>query len=146
MIEKIYKKYSNHWVSVVSSIAINSLIHGFIHFLACSADDQMISAMLKDSPGSLNFTMFLALLGELLHVYSASSQASPVDLLKSLESLERGGKIGRSHLKEMLAGAGAGAGAEGLNGEELETVIQEAAGDEEFIDYREFVKQLKTPL
>ncbi len=97
--------------------------------------------MLKDSPGSLNFTMFLALLGELLHVYSATSQASAAELGKAFECLERGGRIGRAQLREALE-----RGVDRLSEEEVAIVLQEAPGEDDFIDYREFIKQLKAPI
>ena len=134
----------SHPYQYQQSLPITTLSHPNTLSTAYNQNDELlIKEMLKDSPGSLNFTMYLALLGELLHVYSASSQASPSELLKAFETIERGGRIGKERLREVLGG-----GVERLSGEEVEIVLQEAPtgeGEEMMIDYREFVKQLKAP-
>lgn len=119
--------------------------------LACNVSDSELQDMLKDSPGSLNFTMFLAMLGELLQIYNASSQSGPSELTKAFQQLEddrqKPGKLGRERLREAL-----GQGPERLTEGEIELVLQEApkgsdSGNDEgdLIDYHEFVKQLKCP-
>lgn len=83
------------------------------------------------------------MLGEMLQVYTASCQASPAELTKAFDCLAIGGQNGKIHrdgLREALA-----RGPERLSEEEIEMVLQEAAGEEEMIDYNEFVKQLKRP-
>lgn len=95
--------------------------------------------------------MFLAMLGELLQIYNASSQSGPSELTKAFQQLEddrqKPGKLGRERLREAL-----GQGPERLTEGEIELVLQEApkgsdSGNDEgdLIDYHEFVKQLKCP-
>lgn len=99
--------------------------------------------MLKDSPGSMNFTMFLAILGESLQVYSAACSAPATDLLRAFECLDgaEGGRIHKDVLRGLLTG-----GADGMSADEVEILLSEAPGDEDSVDYRELVKLLKQPI
>ena len=101
--------------------------------------------MLKDSPGSLNFTMFLAILGDHLQVYSVASPATGSDLIRAFEQLDlqKTGKIDANALKEALMMMG-----DRMSEEEVSAVIQEAPkADPEglSIDYKEFVSLIKAP-
>ena len=86
----------------------------------------------------MNFTMFLSLIGEQLQVYSAASPVSTSDLQRAFDQL---GGLSKSAFKEMLC-----SGPDGFTEEEATWIVQEAPGDEEGIDYGEFVKELKSPL
>lgn len=101
--------------------------------------------MLKDSPGSLNFTMFLAILGDHLQVYSVASPAAASDLTRAFEQLDlkKTGRIDVSQFKEALMTMG-----DRMSEEEVNTVIKEAPkADSEgiSIDYKEFVRLIKAP-
>lgn len=101
--------------------------------------------MLKDSPGSLNFTMFLAILGDHLQVYSVASPTSAAEIIHAFEQLDlhKTGKLDVNVLKEALMTMG-----DRMNDEEINAVIQDAPkADSEglFIDYKEFVRLIKAP-
>lgn len=101
--------------------------------------------MLKDSPGSLNFTMFLAILGDHLQVYSAASPTPASDINRAFEQLDlhKTGKIDVNVLKEALMTMG-----DRMSEEEANSVIKEAPkADSEglLIDYKEFVRLIKAP-
>lgn len=101
--------------------------------------------MLKDSPGSLNFTMFLAILGDHLQVYSVASPTPAFDLIRAFEQidLQKTGKIDASALKEALMTMG-----DRMTEEEASAVIKDAPkADSEglSIDYKEFVRLIKAP-
>lgn len=101
--------------------------------------------MLKDSPGSLNFTMFLAILGDHLQVYSAASPTTASDIVRAFEQLDlnKTGKLDVNVLKEALMTMG-----DRMSEEEVNAVIKEAPkADSEglFIDYKEFVRLIKAP-
>jgi len=101
--------------------------------------------MLKDSPGSLNFTMFLAILGDHLQVYSVASPTSASDIVPAFEQLDlhKTGKLDVNVLKEALMTMG-----DRMNEEEVNAVIKDAPKTDSeglFIDYREFVRLIKSP-
>lgn len=101
--------------------------------------------MLKDSPGSLNFTMFLAILGDHLQVYSAASPTTASDLIKAFEQLDlhKTGKLDVNFFKEVLMTMG-----DRMSEEEVNAVVTEAPkADSEglSIDYKEFVRLIKAP-
>lgn len=101
--------------------------------------------MLKDSPGSLNFTMFLAILGDQLQVYSVASPSSASDLIKAFENLDiqKSGKLDVNTFKDALMTMG-----DRMDEEEASAVLKEAPkADSEglSIDYREFVRLIKAP-
>ena len=101
--------------------------------------------MLKDSPGSLNFTMFLAILGDHLQVYSVASPSTTSDLIRAFEQLDlqKTGKIDVNQFKEALMSMG-----DRMSEEEVSSVIKEAPkADPEglSIDYKEFVSLIKAP-
>ena len=101
--------------------------------------------MLKDSPGSLNFTMFLALLGDHLQVYSAVNPASTSNLLRAFEQfdLQRTGRVEVAALKEILTSTG-----DRMSEEEVDDVLRDAPkADSEghFVDYKEFIRLIKAP-
>lgn len=101
--------------------------------------------MLKDSPGSLNFTMFLAILGDHLQVYSVASPTTASELVRAFEQLDlqKTGKIDVSSLKEALTMMG-----DRMSEEEVNDVIRDAPkADSEglSIDYKEFVRLIKAP-
>ena len=108
-------------------------------------NDFEIEEMLKDSPGSLNFTMFLAILGDHLQVYSAACPTTAVDILRAFEQLDtqKTGKLDAQLLKEALMTMG-----DRMSEEEAAAVIEEAPkSDSEglMVDYKEFVRLIKAP-
>lgn len=101
--------------------------------------------MLKDSPGSLNFTMFLAILGDHLQVYSVASPTTASDLIRAFEQLDlqKTGKLDVSALKDALMTMG-----DRMSEEEVNDVIREAPKTDSeglSIDYKEFVRLIKAP-
>lgn len=113
------------------------------YYLACTTTVDEINDMLKDSPGSLNFTMFLAMLGESLQVYSAACSAPAHDLIRAFECLDSSGsgRLEKNALRSLLT-----SGADGMTADEVEILLGEAPGDDDTIDYRELVKLLKQPI
>ena len=102
--------------------------------------------MLKDCPGSLNFTIFLATLGDHLQVYTAASPTPASDLIRAFEQLDlqKTGKLDVDLLKEALMTMG-----NRMSEEEASAVIQEAPktsdSEGQQIDYKEFVRLIKAP-
>ena len=102
--------------------------------------------MLKDCPGSLNFTIFLATLGDHLQVYSAACPSSATDLTRAFEQLDlqKTGHIGVESLKEFLMTMG-----DRMSEEEANSVVLEAPktadSEGQMIDYKEFVRLIKAP-
>lgn len=140
------------WASLGKDFIFNRYTIDTWYFLlylssGSAVDEKEINEMLKDSPGSLNFTMFLAIIGDLLQVYCSSTAATTAaDLLHAFEQFDREktGRIEGKVLKELMSSIG-----NRMNEEEIEMMLQEApkAADSEgrSIDYREFVKLIKTP-
>jgi len=106
--------------------------------LGISTSPQELEAMLEDTPDSLNFTMFLAILSSRLQEYDA--EVSSMSALHAFEhfDLKRTGKLAEADLYAILRAS--------MSDKEIESVVKEAPrGEDGLIAYREFADILRSP-
>ena len=99
-----------------------------------------LEAMFEDTPDSLNFTMFLALISSRLQEYGAEA-ASSVGALQAFELFDakRTGKLSEEDLRGVLCQL--------MTEGEIEGVLKEAPRAEDgAIAYRAFAEALEAPL
>ncbi|KAI8816531.1 uncharacterized protein EV422DRAFT_287840 [Fimicolochytrium jonesii] len=101
-----------------------------------SSTDNMIDAMIAEAPGSINFTMFLTLMGEKM-----SGTDPELEILQAFESFDEGktGTIDAEVLREYMMSMG-----DRFTDEEVDIMYKGApvTGGSEF-NYREWVRVLK---
>ncbi|KAG0266177.1 Myosin regulatory light chain 12B [Actinomortierella ambigua] len=99
-------------------------------------DDVYVDEMISEAPGSINFTMFLTLMGEKL-----SGTDPEHEILQALESFDEGGTgyVNAEELREWLTTVG-----DRMTDEEVDIMFKGATMDHDGnINYRDFARVLK---
>ena len=104
--------------------------------LGQSPTDAYIDEMVSEAPGSINFTMFLTLMGEKL-----SGTDAEHEILQAFEAFDekKTGLINAEELRDFMTGMG-----DRFSDEEVDIMFKGAPVDQNgFFNYRDFVKVLK---
>ena len=103
--------------------------------LGQNVNDEYIDSMLSEAPGSINFTMFLTLMGEKMN-----GTDPELEILQAFECFDDGsGMINAEDLREFLCNLG-----DKFTDEEVDIMFKGAPVDiNGFFHYKDFVKVLK---